>query len=144
FTSLQLREWLGSLYARGLDVISIRRKLAAVRSLFRYCARQGLVASNPARLVKTPKPPKRVPIVPSAEQTNALIDRILQQEAPQAERDLLIFELLYGCGLRVSELCGLDLTDFDTAERWILVRGKGKKERQVPYGTKAQAALERY
>src|SRR5262249_24547601 len=56
FTPLQLREWLGSLYAQGLDVISIRRKLAAVRSLFRYCARQGLVTANPAKLVKTPKP----------------------------------------------------------------------------------------
>ena len=70
---LQLREWLGSLYDRGLSVISIRRKLAAVRSLFKFMMRQGTVQTNTARLVRTPKAPKRVPIVPTAEQTNTLI-----------------------------------------------------------------------
>ena len=60
------------------------------------------------------------------------------------ERDRLIFELLYGCGLRISELVGLDLDDFDYREQWIRVRGKGRKERQVPYGATAAAALEKY
>jgi integrase/recombinase XerC len=145
-TSLHLREWLGDLYERGLSVISIRRKLAAVRSLFRFLARQGRIGGNPARLVRTPKAPKRVPVVPTAEHTNAIIDQIPRQKLNQKQpvRDLLIFELLYGCGLRVSELVGLNLEDFDRSGRWIRVRGKGKKERQVPYGAKAAEALDRY
>ena len=143
---LQLREWLGSLYDRGLSVISIRRKLAAVRSLFKFMMRQGTVQTNAARIVRTPKAPKRVPIVPTAEQTNTLVDGVAagRFERPHPERDLVLFELLYGCGLRISELSGLNLEDFDFGERWIRVRGKGRKERQVPYGSKAAAALEKY
>jgi len=145
-TALELREWLGSLYDRRLNVISIRRKLAAVRSLFKFMLSEGAIASNVARLVRTPKAPKRIPVVPTAEQTNRLIDGVSGDslERPHPERDLLMFELLYGCGLRISELAGLNLDDFDTGERWIRVRGKGRKERQVPYGSKAAAALEKY
>ena len=144
--ALQLREWLGDLYDRGLSVITIRRKLAAVRALYRFMLREGTIASNAARLVRTPKAPKRVPVVPTAEQTNTLVDAVGADtlERPHPERDLLIFELLYGCGLRISELAGLNLDDFDRSERWIRVRGKGRKERQVPYGGKAKTALEKY
>ena len=144
--SLQLREWLGELHDRGLSAVTIRRKLAAVRSLFKFMLREGTVATNAARLVRTPKAPKRVPIVPTAEQTNVLVDAVAadNMERPHPERDLLIFELLYGCGLRISELAGLNLDDFDRTERWIVVRGKGRKERQVPYASKAAAALEKY
>jgi len=145
-TALDLREWLGDLYTHGLDALSIRRKLAAVRSLFRFLAREGAVPTNVARLVRTPKAPQRVPIVPTAEHTNTLIDGVAEDrfDSPHAGRDLLLFELLYGCGLRVSELVGLNLEDIDTRERWVRVLGKGRKERQVPYGSKADAALERY
>ena len=145
-TALMLREWLGDLYDRGLSVITIRRKLAAVRSLFKFMLREGTVSANVARLVRTPKAPKRVPAVPTAEQTNTLVDAVGgdRWERPHPERDRLLFELLYGCGLRISELAGLNLDDFDRGERWILVRGKGRKERQVPYGSKAADALENY
>jgi integrase/recombinase XerC len=144
--ALQLREWLGSLYQRGLDPISIRRKLAAVRSLFTFLLREGTISTNAAKLVRTPKGAKRVPAVPTAEQTNTLVEGVAADtlDRPHPERDLLLFELLYGCGLRISELVGLDLNDFDMAERWILVRGKGRKERQTPYGSKAAEALEKY
>jgi integrase/recombinase XerC len=144
--SVQIREWLGSLYQRGLDPISTRRKLACVRSMFKFLLREGTIPTNPARLVRTPKSPKRVPSVPTAEQTNTLVEGVAADtfDRPHPERDLLLFELLYGCGLRISELVGLNLTDFDMAERWILVRGKGRKERQTPYGRKAAAALEKY
>ncbi len=143
---LQLREWLGDLYAKGLSPITIRRKLAAIRSLFKFMLREGTIATNPARLVKTPKAPKRVPIVPTAEQTNQLVEAVAadKMDRPYPERDLLIFELLYGCGLRISELAGLNLDDIDRTEQWIRVRGKGKKERQVPFASKAAAALEKY
>ncbi|HLH41101.1 MAG TPA: tyrosine-type recombinase/integrase [Bryobacteraceae bacterium] len=144
--ALALREWLASLYDRRLTVVTIRRKLAAVRSFFSFLLREGTIRANAARLVRTPKAPKRIPLVPTAEQTNSLLDAIAANrlERPHPERDLLLFELLYGCGLRVSELAGLNLEDFDFSERWIRVRGKGRKERQVPYGSKAAAALEKY
>jgi integrase/recombinase XerC len=82
----------------------------------------------------------------TAEQANTLLDQIAagKLERPHSARDVAVFELLYGCGLRISELVGLNLGDLDRAGRWLLVRGKGKKERQVPYGGKAAAALERY
>ncbi len=146
FTPLMLREWLSSLYAEELSVVSMRRKLAAVRSLFDFLAREGTIPTNVARMVRTPKAPKKLPSVPTAEQTNSLLDSVAagKLESPFPQRDLLIFELLYGCGLRVSELVGLNLEDFDRSEQWIRVRGKGRKERQVPYGGKAATALEAY
>jgi integrase/recombinase XerC len=141
-----LREWLTSLFDRELDPISIRRKLAAVRSYFQFLLREGTVATNIARFLRTPKAPKRVPTVPTAEQTNALVDAVEDDSfnRPFPERDLVLFELLYGCGLRISELVGLNLDDFDFREQWIRVRGKGRKERQVPFAGKAVSALEKY
>ena len=147
-TSLNIREWMGQMYDRGLTSVSIRRKLAAVRSLFHFLAKEGTVPTNVARLVKTPKSPRKVPVVASAEQTNGLVDAVVagqeELERPHPERDAVIFELLYGCGVRVSELVGMNLDDFDRSEQWIRVRGKGRKERQVPYGSKAATALAKY
>jgi len=96
--------------------------------------------------VRTPKAPKKLPEVMTAEQANALVDGVAsnQLERPFPARDRAIFELLYGCGVRVSELAGLNLPDLDRAEGWIRVRGKGRKERQVPVPGKAAEALERY
>jgi integrase/recombinase XerC len=145
---LAIREWLGDLYQQRLTAVSMRRKLAAVRSFFKFLVREGVVETNVARLVRTPKAPKSLPRVMTAEQTNILVDGVTNAagkfEQPHPERDLAIFELLYGCGLRISELVGLNLDDFDFSERWIRVRGKGRKERQVPFGTKAAEAIERY
>lgn len=144
--SLVIREWMGDLYRQRLAAVSIRRKLAAVRSLFKFMQREGIVAVNAARLVRTPKAPKTMPAVLTAEQTNTLIDEVGTKdlERPFPARDAAIFELLYGCGLRISELAGLNVDDCDFHERWIRVRGKGKKERQIPVGSKAAAALEKY
>jgi integrase/recombinase XerC len=146
--ALAIREWLGHLYEQRLTAVSMRRKLAAVRSLFKFLLREGVVSKNVARMVRTPKAPQSLPAVMTAEQTNGLVDGVLtaadQFERPYPARDLAIFEFLYGCGLRISELVGLNLDDFDFSERWVRVRGKGKKERQVPYAGKASAALDRY
>lgn len=144
--AVMLREWLGHLHGKELQPASLRRKLATVRSLFKYLVREGQLKLNVAKLLRTPKLPKKLPAVPTAEQTNGLIDAMESADLHQRQpvRDVAIFELLYGCGLRVSELCGLDLADVDMAERWLRVRGKGKKERQVPYGSKAAAALGKY
>jgi len=145
---LAIREWMGHLCEQRLTAVSMRRKLAAVRSFFKFLLREGLVEKNVARMVRTPKAPKTLPAVMTAEQTNALVDGVTgaadKFERPYPVRDLAVFELLYGCGLRISELVGLNLDDFDFNERWIRVRGKGKKERQVPYAGKASAALDRY
>jgi integrase/recombinase XerC len=143
---LTLREWLASLYNQKLTAVSIRRKLAAVRGLFRRMVRDGIVTINTARLVRTPKAPKTLPDVMSAEQVNALIDGVAANtiERPDPARDRAIFEILYGCGLRISELAGLNLEDVDRTEGWLRVRGKGRKERQVPLPGKAAEALERY
>ena len=145
-TPLHIREWLGNLYERNLDPISIRRKLGTVRSLFRHMTREGTVPGNVAKLVRTPKAPKRLPVVPTAEHTNGLIDDVAEDklDRPYPERDLLIFELLYGCGLRISELVGLNLDSIDATQQNVRVLGKGRKERQVPYGSKVAHALNRY
>jgi len=146
FDPLLIREWMAHLYGQELSTLSIRRKLAAVRSLLRFLLREGEVKKNVAKLVRTPKAPKTLPRVPTEEQTNSLLDSVAAEkiERPHPKRDRAIFEMLYGCGLRISELCGLNLDDFDLSSRWVLVRGKGKKERQVPYGGKAAEALEHY
>jgi integrase/recombinase XerC len=143
---LTIREWLGGLYRQELDVISVRRKLAALRSFFRYMTREGVISLNVARLVRTPKAPKRLPEVPSAEQVNTLLDGVAsgKLDRPHPARDRAIFELLYGCGMRVSELVGLNLDDIDRSEGWVRLRGKGRKERQVPLPRPAAEALERY
>jgi integrase/recombinase XerC len=145
---LIIREWMAHLYDRRLSAVSIRRKLAALRSFFRDLQRKGVLEKNPAKLVSTPKMPKTLPRVMTAEHISTLLDMTPEKAdklaRPYPLRDLAILELLYGTGVRVSELVGMNLEDLDLAERWILVRGKGRKERQVPLGSKAVVALEKY
>lgn len=143
---LVLREWMAGLYRDELTAVTIRRKLAAVRGLFRFLLREGVVTVNVARLMRTPKAPQKLPEVMTAEQVNTLIDGVGSEriERPFPARDRAIFELLYGCGLRISELAGLDLDDIDRSQGWLRVRGKGRKERMVPLPGKAAEALERY
>jgi len=156
FDALQIREFMAACYARGNSSRSVARKLSAVRAFFEFLLREGTVGVNPAKLVATPKTPKTLPLVMTPEQTNNLIDAVAEgppasgqgdaakRFAARIPRDRVIFELLYGSGLRVAELVGLDLEDFDWSERWIRVRGKGRKERLVPFGRRAAEALERY
>jgi integrase/recombinase XerC len=142
-THLDIRGYLGELYAARLKSTSIGRKLAAVRSLFRFLAREGVVQENPARLVASPRQGRTLPSVPTPEEVNTLIDAIpgAGDDEPQPARDRAILELLYGCGLRVSELVGLNLNDLDRRNGVIRVRGKGKKERLTPMGRKAEESL---
>lgn len=146
---LAIRTFLGELFRGGDSNRTVARKLACLRTFFAFLVREGSLDANPAKLVATPKIPKALPTVPTAEETNGLLDHLVktanQEEASRtAQRDRLIFELLYGCGLRVSELEGLNIADFDFDERWIRIRGKGRKERQTPYGKSAAEALEQY
>ncbi len=175
-----IREFVAHLHDHGLEKSSIARKLAALRSFFKYCVREGHLKESPARLVPTPKLPKRIPSVLSAEEMNGFLDQLagmvqasvdrrplskksVPVKAPQSaekqknsrqpglveeglllRRDRALLELLYAAGLRVSELTGLNLLDVEQKERILRVRGKGNKERIVPYGAKAQEALEKY
>lgn len=153
---LLVRAYLAHLYAQGLSKVSVARTLAALRSLYRWLGREGRVQQNPAALVATPRLPKKLPRVPTMEEMNAVLDQNPHRgptrmkadkttdEAGWPERDTLILELLYGCGLRNSELVGINLNDIRRSSELILVRGKGRKERLVPFGEAAEQALEKY
>jgi integrase/recombinase XerC len=141
---ITVRGFLSQLYDKGLSKPSVARSLAAVRSLFRWLAREGVVEQNPAKLVATPKLPKKLPRVPTIEEMNSVIDGEMPEVAAFPERDRLMLELLYGCGIRNSELTGINLDDIRLSAEAILIRGKGKKERYVPFGDPVKNALAGY
>ncbi len=141
---LVIRDFLGQLYARGLSKASVARSLSSIRSFFKWMGRERMVESNPALLVAAPKLPRKLPRVPTMEEINSVLDAEMPEEAAFAQRDHLILELLYGCGIRNSELTGINMDDLHKRQGVILVRGKGKKERMVPFGDSAQIALRNY
>ncbi|MGH9603296.1 MAG: tyrosine recombinase [Terriglobales bacterium] len=141
---IRIRGFLSSLYEQGLSKVSVARALAALRSLYRWLAREGVVEQNPAKLVATPRLPKKLPRVPTVEEMNTVLDGAMPEQAAFPERDRVLLELLYGCGIRNSELVGLDLGDIRWSQEALLVRGKGRKERIVPFGDAAKAALAAY
>jgi integrase/recombinase XerC len=128
----------------GLGKASVARSLAAVRSFYRWLAQAGKVEQNPAALVATPKQAKKLPRVPTIEEMNSVLDGGMPAVASLPQRDALIFELLYGCGIRNSELVGINLDDIHLSAESLLIRGKGKKERYVPFGESVKAALLAY
>jgi integrase/recombinase XerC len=139
-----IRGFLSHLYEEGLSKASVARSLAAVRSLYRWLAQEGVVEQNPAKLVATPKLPKRLPRVPTIEEMNSVLDAQMPEVAAFPERDRVLLELLYGCGIRNSELIGINVDDIRVSNEAILIRGKGKKERFVPFGGSAASALRAY
>jgi integrase/recombinase XerC len=141
---VMIRGYLASLYERGLSKTSVARSLAAVRSLYRWLAQEGEVAQNPAALVATPKLAKKLPRVPTIEEVNTVLDSQMPECSAFSERDQVILELLYGCGIRNSELIGINLDDIRWSNEMVLVRGKGRKERYVPFGESAKIAVQAY
>jgi integrase/recombinase XerC len=139
-----IRGFLSHLHGCGLSKVSVARALAALRSMYKWLGREGIVAQNPAKLVSSPKLPKKLPRVPTMEEINGLLNTDMAEAAAFPERDRAIFELLYGCGLRNSELVGVELGDIEEANGVILVRGKGKKQRYVPLEGAAAEALAAY
>jgi integrase/recombinase XerC len=139
-----IRGYLANLYERGLSKTSVARSLAALRSLYRWLAQEGEVQQNPAALVATPKLPKKLPRVPTIEEVNTVLDSEMPECSAFGERDQVILELLYGCGIRNSELIGINLDDIRWSNEMILVRGKGRKERYVPFGDSAKTAVQAY
>lgn len=140
---ITIRDFLGHLLETGNSKASVARKLAAIRSLFRFLHREGVVKNNPARLVRTPRQPDQKPEFLSEAATGTILE-LPNVETPLGARDRAMLELLYASGIRVSELVGLNLEDCSLGRRLIKVRGKGRKERIVPFGRKAGESIARY
>jgi integrase/recombinase XerC len=139
---LLIRAFLARLHRAGLKKTSAARKLASLRSFFRYLCREGVLTKNPARALLSPRLEKRNPVHLDEAQMATLLD--VPGEGDAVLRARAILELLYGAGIRCGELVGLDLGDVDLDGRLLRVLGKGRKERVVPFGTRAQAALRAY
>jgi len=148
-----VRAFLAMLHTRGLDPVSVARKLAAIRSWFRFLRRRGVVADNPAQQIRGPRQARKLVSFLPIDETMAMMDATGGHAAPGGRaltdghataRAAAIVELLYASGLRVSELVGLDLRDVDLTEMTVRVIGKGRKERIVPFGGAAASALRAY
>jgi len=145
--ALRIRGFISYLFTREKKKASIARKLAAVRAFFKFLARERVLAENPAATVSTPKLEKTLPRVMTEEEMNTFLDRLAEAAKagdPLLRRDRAILELLYASGLRVSELVGLDLRSVNFGDGMLLVWGKGRKERLVPFGSKARQAIHEY
>jgi tyrosine recombinase XerC len=142
-THPQLRRWLAHLVTRGFARSSIARKAAAVRSFYRFAVRRGLLDADPSTVLASPKLPVRLPSVLKASEAAALVASP-EAEDPWAVRDRAVLELLYATGLRVSELCALDMGDVDLARGRVRAMGKGGREREVPVGEVAADSVRSY
>jgi integrase/recombinase XerC len=140
---ITIREWLSSLHAAQKKKTSVARKLAALRTFFQFLVREGVVELNPAKLVSTPRLEKKLPVHLSVEDAIRFIETP-DLETDLGRRDRAILELLYGTGVRVSELTKLDLGDVDFKDKLIRVTGKRRKQRIVPFGDPALHALMGY
>lgn len=141
-TPALVRAFLAHLYARRLAATSVQRALAAVRTYFRFLLRENSVTTNPARALPGPRAARLLPDVLTAPEMAALLEGL--PETPAGRRDRAALELLYGAGLRAAELVALELHDLDLGQRLLRVKGKGGKERIVPFGRAAAAALAAY
>ncbi|HET7296689.1 MAG TPA: tyrosine recombinase XerC [Gemmatimonadales bacterium] len=138
-----VRAYLAWLYQRRLAKATIARRLASVRSCFRFLARRGVIEQNPARQVRSPRQSRRLPSFLPKDESKELLDRP-PEASEAARRDHALLEVLYATGIRVGECCGLDCDDVDRSHRTVRVLGKGDKERVVPVGDTALAALDDY
>lgn len=145
--ALRIRGFLAFLFRKEKKKTSIARKLAAVRAFFKFLCREKVLSGNPAATVSTPKLARTLPRIMTEEEMNNFLDRVAQAAKsgdPAVRRDRAMLELLYASGLRVSELVGLDLGEVNFGDGMVLVRGKGRKERIVPFGSKAKQAITDY
>ncbi|MGI5128995.1 tyrosine-type recombinase/integrase [Pseudonocardia sp. CA-107938] len=142
-----LRGWLAAGHAAGLSRTTLARRAAAARTFTAWAKRAGLTDTDPGTRLGSPRPHTDLPAVLGAQQTADVLDAATtgaEEGEPVALRDLLVLELLYATGVRVSELCGIDLDDIDAGRRAVRVTGKGARERTVLYGVPAEQALRRY
>lgn len=140
---LTIRLWLGELSEEELKKSSIARKVAALRSFFKYCFKRGIIQKNPAHLLIVPKKDRPLPKTANPEDLSRMME-LAGGDAPAVRQDRAILELLYGTGIRLSELTGLDVADLNLELKQIKVLGKGDRQRIVPLGGRAMEALERH
>ena len=140
---ITIRDFLSRLYEKGNGKSSVSRKLATVRSFFRFLHREGLISKNPARLVRTPKVPRRPPRFLSVDEVETILS-LPKRTTDRGARDAAMLELLYATGVRVSELVSLNVEDCSLDQRLIRVRGKGRKERIAPFGEESAQAVGNY
>jgi integrase/recombinase XerC len=141
--AIRLRGWLAGLHQGGLERSSVARKVSAVRAFFRYLVREGRMGENPADRIATPQVRRKLPRHLNVADAAILVESP-DPSTPLGARDRALLELLYATGLRVAEVCSLDLDSIDLPELILRVVGKGSKERLVPFGRKAAAALRHY
>ena len=141
--ALAVRGWVAHLSHGGTGKSSIARKLSAVRSFLNHAVREGVIDSNPAAAVPTPKVPKKLPRELTVDEVFGMLEHIRGDDAASV-RDRAILEFLYATGLRVGEMVSLDLDDVDLRGRMVRVVGKGGKERMVPFGTQSEKTLRRW
>jgi integrase/recombinase XerC len=142
-----LRSWLADLSAQGRSRATVARRAASARSFTSWCQQRGLIADDPAKRLSSPQVPQVLPAVLDVNEASALMEHAAvaaDDGTPLGLRDLAMTEMLYGTGIRVSELCGLDRVDVDRRERVLRVRGKGDRERTVPFGGPAASALDQW
>ena len=143
-----LRSWLASLKKQGASPATLARRVGAVKAFFRWLRQNGKIQTDPASKLKTPKVPKRLPETLSQDQVRvvfeAALDALATEDSAENRRDEAMLELLYSSGLRVSELCGLDIGDLDYEHSTVTVIGKGDKQRTVPVGKPAVGAIDRW
>ncbi|NLT30837.1 MAG: tyrosine recombinase XerC [Propionibacterium sp.] len=143
-----LRSWLADLHRRGAARTTTARRTSAVRGFFGWARLRGLVSQDPARALRSPRAARHLPRTLTRAETEELfaaaVAAAAEDEGPMGRRDVAVLELLYGAGIRVAELCGLDLDSIDAQRRTVRVIGKGDKERVVPLGTPALDAVDRW
>ena len=135
----QLRGFVAAEHRRGLSPKSLQRRLSACRSFYAWLVKQGRIAASPAASIRSPKAPRKLPQVLDPDEAKALVE--VPTDAPLGLRDRALLELFYSSGLRLSELCALRWRDLDLADALVNVLGKGNKQRSVPLGSHARAAL---
>ena len=136
-----LRSWLARSRSSGAARTTLARRGSSARVFTAWACRRGLMPTDPGALLATPKGHRPLPDVLRADEAARLVDQV-DGDAPEDLRDRVVLELLYGTGIRVGELCGLDVDDVDTERRVVRVLGKGNRERSVPYGTPAAVAVD--
>jgi integrase/recombinase XerD len=142
-TTGHVEDHLAALAGRGLSARSQARHLAAVRTFHRFLLADRITTKDPAAAIERPRSSRKLPVVLTMEEVDALL-AAADPSTPRGARDKAMIELLYATGLRVSELCGLTVADVQLGAGWLIARGKGDKERVVPIGAIARAAVEHW